>query len=356
MFETNSLPKYYQLKEYLKEMILTGKIASGEQLPSENSLVQQFNMSRHTIRQAMKELELEGWIYRKQGKGTFCAFREKRWTIAVITTYVSDYIFPSIIREIENVLSAKGCTLILANTDNNKKKEAQCLKKLLEIDIDGFIIEPTKSALENVNSNYFSELEKKRVPYLMLHAVYPELDPAYIMMDDEMGGYLATKYLLQLGHRMIAGIFKSDDIQGVKRQKGFMTALNEYGIKLEPGLLGNYETEQMYSYPYQFTCRILEGSPRPTAIVCYNDQIAMQVLHAIRDRGLKVPEDISIVGYDDSSLAVASEVKLTSIKHPKGEMEYQAARFIIDMIEKRVEKPKLIYTPELVVRSSCRSI
>lgn len=358
MFEQNdSMPKYHQLKEYLKELMLNGKITFGEQLPSENALASQFNLSRHTVRQALGDLENEGWIYREQGRGTFCAFRErKKGSIAVLTTYISDYIFPNIIKGIEEVLSAAGYTLILMNTNNNKEKEAQCIKSLIEKDISGLIVEPTKSARENVNSDYFVELEKRQVPYLMLHALYPELDPAYIIMDDEKGGYLATKYLLQIGHRRIAGIFKSEDLQGVKRQAGFMAAMDEYGLKSESLLLGNYETEQLFSYPYQFTCSVLNKTPRPTAIVCYNDQIAMQVLQAIRDKGLKVPEDISVVGYDDSNLATASEVKLTSIKHPKAEMGRQAARFIIDMVERRVEKPKLVYTPELVVRSSCRSI
>ncbi|MGI6285138.1 GntR family transcriptional regulator [Neomoorella humiferrea] len=354
----NPLPKYYQLKEYLKGMIQRGEIAPGEQLPSENALVQQFGLSRHTVRQAIGELENEGWVYREQGRGTFCAYRGKAngRTIAVLTTYISDYIFTAIIRGIEEILSAAGYTLVLANTSNDKNKEAQCLENLINQDITGLIVEPTKSAKENINRAYFTELEKKRIPYLMLHAVYPELEPAYIIMDDEKGGYLATKYLLQLGHREIAGIFKADDLQGVKRQAGFMAALAEYGVTLKQGYLGNYETEQLLSYPYQFTRSLLQKSNRPTAIVCYNDQIALQVLEAIRHEGLKVPEDISLVGYDDSSLAVASEVKLTTVKHPKAEMGRQAARLLIDMLEGRMEKPRLVYDPELVVRSSCRSL
>ncbi|AOQ23633.1 Arabinose metabolism transcriptional repressor [Moorella thermoacetica] len=354
----NPLPKYYQLKEYLKEMIRRGDIAPGEQLPSENALVQQFSLSRHTVRQAIGELENEGWVYREQGRGTFCAYRGKASgrTIAVLTTYISDYIFPAIIRGIEEILSAAGYTLVLANTSNDKNKEAQCLENLINQDIAGLIVEPTKSARENINLAYFAELEKKHIPYLMLHAVYPELDAAYIIMDDQKGGYLATKYLLQLGHREVAGIFKADDLQGVKRQAGFMAALAEYGVTIKQGFLGNYETEQLYSFPYQFTRNLLQKTNRPSAIVCYNDQIALQVLEAIRHEGLKVPEDISLVGYDDSSLAVASEVKLTTIKHPKAEMGRQAARLLIDMLEGRMEKPRLVYEPELVVRSSCRSL
>lgn len=353
------LPKYYMLKEYLKDKIIKGHIVPGEQLPSENALAGQFKLSRHTVRQALGELENERWIYREQGRGTFCAPQREKGegrTLAVQTTYISDYIFPAIIRGIEEVVSLSGYTLVLANTNNDKKKEAQCLENLIGQDIKGMIVEPTKSAGENINLEYFKELEKREIPYLMLHAVYGELDPAYIIMDDEKGGYLATKYLLQLGHRRVAGLFKSDDRQGVYRQAGFMNALKEYGLELPPHFLGNYDTERLFSYPYQFTADLLRHNPRPTAIVCYNDQIAMQVLEAVRDAGLKVPGDISVIGYDDSNLAVASEVKLTTIKHPKAEMGRQAARFIIDMVEGRIRKPRLVYQPELIVRSSCRNI
>jgi GntR family transcriptional regulator, arabinose operon transcriptional repressor len=353
------LPKYYILKERLKDKIIKGHIMPGGQLDSENELARQFNLSRHTVRQALGELENEGWIFREQGRGTFCTpQREKASgkTLAVQTTYISDYIFPTIIRGIEDVISATGNTLVLVNTNNDKHKEAQCMENLISHDIKGMIIEPTKSAQENINLDYFKELEKREIPYLMLHATYSELDPAYIIMDDVKGGYTVTKYLLQLGHRRIAGIFKADDKQGINRQAGFLNALKDYGIEVSREYLGNYDTEGMWSFPFQFTLDLLKKDHRPSAIVCYNDQVAIQVLEAIRDEGLKVPDDISVTGYDDSYLAVASEVKLTTVKHPKTEMGRQAARFLVDMVEGRIEKPRLIYKPELIVRSSCRSL
>jgi len=352
------LPKYYQLKEYLKDAIRRGKISPGAQLPSENTLVQQFAVSRHTVRQAIGELENEGLVYREQGRGTFCAFPEKAKAgkIAVVTTYISDYIFPAMIGGIEEVTSGAGYSLILANTNNDKVKEAQCLEVLLNDDIVGFLIEPTKSVKENVNSHYYRELEKRGIPYLMLNAVYPELDPAYVIMDDEAGGYVITNYVLQLGHRLVAGIFKADDRQGVNRQAGFERALAGAGLTPSGDLVGNYETEERDFYPYQFARRVLQQAARPSCIVCYNDQIALQVLQGIRDEGLRVPEDISLVGYDDSSLAVASEVKLTTIRHPKAEMGRQAARLLLGMLAERMDKPRFVYPPELVVRSSCRQV
>jgi len=356
--QSNALPKYSRLKEYLKNIIHQGNIKYGEQIYSENQLAERFNISRHTVRQALNDLENEGYVRREQGRGTFCIYQEKlsNKKVAVLTTYISNYIFPRVIKGIEEVLSASGYTLILANTNNNKIKEALCLDNLIKQDIAGLIVEPTKSAMDNINLQYFKELQKKNIPYIFLNAYYSELDPSYIIMDDQKGEYLATKYLLQLGHRKIAGIFKSDDLQGLNRQNGFIEGLNEYGINLNPLWIGNYETEQTTSYPYQFIRSILHKDPRPTAIVCYNDQIALKVIQAVKDEGLRVPEDISIVGYDDSDQALISDIKLTTIKHPKSEMGRQAARLIIDMLEKRVEQPRQIYQPELIIRFSCQNL
>jgi len=356
--QNNTAPKYSRLKEYLKEQMKRGAITPGDQLPSEHMLAEEFKISRHTVRQALSDLENEGLVFREQGRGTFRSYptKAKGKTVAVVTTYISEYIFPEVIRGIEEVLSAAGCTLILANTGNDQTKEAACLENFLQQKISGLIIEPTQSAWEKINLKYYSDLGKRGIPYLMLHAYYPDLDPAYIVMDDEKGGYLATQYLIQLGHRKIAGIFKSDDLQGVNRQMGYVKAFNDYGLETVPELIGYYETPELYSYPYQFTRTLLAGVNResqPTAMVCYNDQVALMVLEALRDEGIRVPEDFSVMSFDDSSLAVASEVKLSTIKHPKASMGRQAARFILDMMENKVTKPSLIYQPELILRSSC---
>jgi GntR family transcriptional regulator of arabinose operon len=353
-----SVPKYQQLIDYLVGMIRDGRILPGQQLPTEMELAHRFDISRHTVRNALNKLEHNGLIVRRQGMGTFCRERvsAERRIVAVLTTYISDYIFPSIIRGVEKVLSSEGYLLLLANTWNDREQETKCLEKLVNEDLSGLIIEPTSSALQSVDYSFFRELEKKGVPLLFLHATYPELDSPGIIMDDEQGGYTATQYLLQLGHHRIAGIFKSDDLQGIRRQAGFERAMQEHQCEVDPSLIGNYETKQLISFPYQFTLDLIKKNDPPTAIVAYNDQIALKAIEAIRDEGLGVPEDISIVGYDDSNLATASEVKLTTIRHPKEEMGRHAARTMIGMIEAKVENPSFVYAPELVVRTSCISI
>src|SRR5690606_21780123 len=148
------------------------------------------------------------------GAGTFCSFPspiEKENTlyhnspyqngknIAIITTYISDYIFPTIIRGIESYLTSIGYSLTISCTDNEIEKEKLCLEAMLSRSIDGFIIEPTRSTGYNPNLHYYLELERKKIPYLMINQYYSQLNPSYMMVDDEKGGYLATDHLLSLG-------------------------------------------------------------------------------------------------------------------------------------------------------------
>ncbi len=353
-------PKYEMVKQHVINLLHQDVIRFGEKLPSEYTLMDQFNVSRNTIRQAFAELTSMGYIYKEQGKGTFSKYvpklsNEKR-IVAVISTYISDYIFPEIIFGIEEVLSADGCAMLLANTTNNKEKETQILKNFLHHDIAGLIIEPTRSALPNINSPLFEELKEKGIKLVYINAEYPDSPGAAVLVDDERGGYLATEYLLQLGHKRIAGIFKKDDIQGLKRRTGFLAALKEKGVESDLSRILEYETTTEYIQPYMLVKNLMRQSERPTAIVCYNDNIATMVIQAIRDSGLSVPGDVSVIGFDDSKKAVESDIKLTSIVHPKTEMGRRAASFMLEMLDGDSEIQQMTYRPELVVRDSCRPL
>ena len=177
----NKKVKYIEISDYFKEKIDNGEMKPGEKLPTEYEMVDMFSVSRHTVRQAILELEKDKYIYREKGVGAFCADKEKdafknQNMIMVITTYISDYIFPYIIRGIEEILSKKGYGVILFSTKNEKEKEAEQLKKLLNYNIVGAIIEPTTSAIENVNNEYYIELNKKKIPYIMINSAYENLD------------------------------------------------------------------------------------------------------------------------------------------------------------------------------------
>jgi GntR family transcriptional regulator of arabinose operon len=237
-----------------------------------------------------------------------------------------------------------------------KEREAQYLTSILEHNVVGIIIEPTKSARQNINIKLLEDIRDRGIKTVFINAPYDDFDSSYVLLDDLRGGFIATEYLIQLGHKKIAGVFKTDDKQGVDRKNGYIAAMEKYGVAVNPEYIGEYETANMYDFPYMFAQSLIRKEDRPTAFFCYNDQCALMVVQAINDRGYKVPEDISIVGYDDSITTVQSDIKLTTILHPKKEMGKQAAKYIIDMLDGRMEKPQMIYRPELIVRNSCKNV
>ncbi|MCR2822904.1 GntR family transcriptional regulator [Lederbergia panacisoli] len=363
--------KYMMVIDTIKEWIANGEVKPGEKIYSENELAKMFNVSRHTIRQAVGELVHEGLLYREQGAGTFCTSQAETTNISgqpapisgknigIITTYISDYIFPAIIRGMESYLTSKGYSLIISSTDNDIDKEKQCLEAMLSRNIDGLIIEPSKSSGFNPNIHYYLELEQKNIPYLMINQYYSQLNPPYMILDDEKGGFIATDHLIEAGHEKIIGIFKTDDMQGVYRMKGFIRAFREHKIPFLNDTIISYTTEDLASGFENKVKEVLADPKRvPTGIVCYNDEIALKVINILREEGLSVPDDISIVGYDNSSLAEASEIKLTSVNHPKSRMGLDAAKWIIDAVENngKSDKNHITYEPELIIRSSTKVV
>jgi len=359
MTENTNIPKYELVKNYIKHLLVDGILSYGSKLPSEHELMEKFDVSRHTVRQAFGELTSEGLIFKEQGKGTFSKYNanaKQKQIIAVLTTYISCFVFPAIMNGIEQVLSEEGYMILLSSTNNIKEREAQYLANILEHNVVGVIIEPTQSACGNPNKKLLEDINAKGIKSVFINAYYDNFDSSYVLMDDLRGGFIATEYLIQLGHTKIAGVFKTDDKQGVDRKNGYIQALKKYGVTINSDFIGEYDTTNLYDYPYMFAQSLMRSGESPTAFFCYNDQCAMMVVQAINDRGLKVPDDISIVGYDDSLAVVQSDIKLTTILHPKKEMGKQAARYMVGMLEGHMEKPQMIYRPELIVRNSCRNI
>src|SRR5699024_1362044 len=248
------------VKKAIKSKIIDGTYSPNQKISSESELMKEFGVSRHTVRLAIGDLVIAGWLYREQGSGTFCADRSTmnanksqshQKNIAIITTYISDYIFPSIIRGAESWLSEKGYQISIFSTNNNLDKERQILENILTQRFDGIIVEPTKSAYSNPNIHYYLQLENLSIPYIMINASYDELAPVNIVMDDEMGGYLQTEHLIKLGHQNIVGCFKTDDAQGVKRMKGFLKAHRQNNVQVRPNNIVTYKTEEKSTKPVQ---------------------------------------------------------------------------------------------------------
>lgn len=353
--------KYSGLMEDLKKQILTGAIQPGEKLPSENELAAAYQVSRQTVRKALAILENDGYIYAEHGRGTFCSEQVRHvrpsMNIAVVTTYLSDYIFPRVIQGIDEVLTNHGYSIILKNTRNSRTREARILEELLQKDIDGMIIEPSKSQIYCRRMELYRKLDEYNIPYVFIQGCFSQLkEKPQVLMDDDKGGYMITKHLLELGHRKIIGVFKADDSQGQDRHKGYVRALQEAGILYDPEKVIWFYTEDRAIHPYECIRRMAAEHQKMDAIVCYNDQIALEVMRALNEEGLRVPEDVSVTGYDNSYMANASGIKLTTIKHPQEKLGAMAAELLLDLIQNKENSEKerrILVEPEIVYGASC---
>ena len=173
--ESTDVAKYQKVIEWITENIDSGVLRPGERIPSENELCDRFDLSRQTIRHAIAQRAEDGLLESRRGSGTYVADiraqEGERSVVAVVTTYVDDYIFPSTIRGIESALSDKGYSMQLSFTNNMVGKERQILKDLLSRnDVAGVIMEPVKSALPNPNTHLYLKLQDRKVKVLFINS------------------------------------------------------------------------------------------------------------------------------------------------------------------------------------------
>lgn len=353
-------PKYFILMEQLKKDILSGNVKPGEKLPSEEDLSNIYSMSRHTVRRALGILAQEGYVEIFQGKGTFCS--EKRHltgqsgNIAVVTNHILDPAFPRLIQGMDKVFAENGYSILLKNTGNSRQAEAKYLEELMKKGIGGLIIEPGKSQLAFCHRNLYLNLEKLGIPCVFIRRVYEEMkDKPHILTDDVRGGYLITKYLTDLGHRKIVAFFKADDARGVERHKGYVRALSEAGLSYHTDEVVWFHTGEQGEKCVRAVRKMVENHSLPDGIVCYNDQMAVQVMEMLKEREIRIPEDISVTGYDDSPDALKG-CGITTIAYPQEKLGEMAAQLLLEQIqgvpEKESQVERVIF-PELIVRGSC---
>lgn len=353
-------PKFLQLKEDIKLKIIHKEWNAGEKIPSENTLAGQYHISRQTVRKAIGELTEEGFLYAEHGRGTFVSERtihtRTSKNIAVVTTYLSDYIFPRLIQGIEQVLTANGYSIMLKTTRNSRAAEARCMEELLSKDIDGLIIEPSKTQISCRHTSLYDQMDEYGIPYVFIQGYFEQMKKKpYVLMDDMKGGYLITKYLIELGHKNIHGIFKADDMQGQARHKGYVKALQEAGMLYDPDSVTWFYTEDKEVKPRETISNAICADIPMDAVVCYNDQIAVEVIRTLREFGKKVPRDVSVTGFDNSLLAKDNHIPITTISHPQDKLGRMAAELLLRLIRGEVlteEELHIRVEPEIVVRDS----
>lgn len=333
--------KYEQLAAILRSEIQQLRRQGETKLATEAELSYRYHMSRQTVRHALKLLETEELIQRRQGSGSFILEdrrAEDSRQIAVVTTFLDDYIFPSILHDAQAVFSQAGYSTLIYATENKVSREREILSSLLEQKISAILLEGSKTALPTPNLDLFQALRRKGIPILFLHGIYSNLQEFPCLLDDNYsGGYQLTQYLLTKGHTRIAGIFKSDDIQGAQRYHGMVSALRDSSIPLRDEGLFWYDTEDRAALVHNDRYGLLDNFIRhrlgnATAVVCYNDEIAHLLIKRLLESGRVVPDNVAVVSFDNSFFSRIGPVPITSLGHKANRTGRTAATMLLEIL------------------------
>ncbi len=357
--------KYEIVEDGVKEKILAGTYAIGDKLPTETELMNEYNVSRYTVRRAIGDLENEDFVYRIQGGGMYvndwqtaqANKNNSNRMIGVIATHIANYIFPSIISGADQIISDNGFSILLANTHNDPKLERRSLTTMLQSNVAGLIIEPTQSTIPTSNRDLYDKIAELGLPVVFINATYdlPGLSAPSVTTNDEGAMAKLTNYLIDQGHERILGVFQVDDVQGVNRMNGFIKAYQEHAaIALKSNII-MYQSMDPIKQILAKVEHAVKSNSRPTAIVCYNDQLAIRVIDMVKSLNLSIPDDISITGFDDYNVVRYIDPAITTMSHEKERMGHDAAQLLINLISKKPAK-SIVYDPEMIVRSSVKKI
>jgi LacI family transcriptional regulator len=268
-------------------------------------------------------------------------------TLGLVLPDSANPFFAEISRSIEDEAFKKGYSVFLCNTELDTERELFYVDVLSNKQVDGIIF---VAAGDQADSLDF--LVRRNMPVVMIDRDVPNVEVDAVLTDNKLGGYLATCHLLELGHRRIACIAGPSSITpSAERIIGYRKALEEAGISYDENLIirGDYHAQS----GMEITHSILKMDPRPTAIFCLNDLMALGALRAAAEAGCSVPQDLAVVGYDDLELAHFTNPPLTTIAQPKKEVGAQAISLLVDRISRKSRPPsRLVLPPELIVRRS----
>lgn len=348
--------KYLQIVDWTIGQITSGSFLPGSRFLSEHQLTTHFSCSRQTVRRALDVLERRGKVTRIQGSGTFIADitasqepQERSMTIALIFTYMDSYIFPSIVRGAGKVLGEAGYTMQLAWTDNTVAGESAALRMMMAKQLDGLIVEPTRSALPCANTDLYQMLTDKGVPIIFIDSYYPELSIPHVALDDIQAGWMATEHLIKRGHQRIACILPHTNRQGHLRYLGHVKALRTHALPIKEEDILWYSKENMDQL--LSAAHLCDTLSPYTALLCYNDTVALQVIETLKRCGKQIPDDISVIGIDDSE--VARYTALTTIAHPASKLGEAAATQLLSMIG-GADAKSILFAPHLVERQTVK--
>ena len=271
--------------------------------------------------------------------------------IGVIVPDIVTHFYASIISGIEEVAKEKGYYIVISSSGESVEKERESVENLLKTRVEGLIVCLSQ---QTSDFDHFNRLVEMEIPLVFFDRVAQNMAVPSVTVDGAEAARQITRHFFGNGRRRIAYISGPDYLNiSQQRKAGYLAGLNECGLKFDPGLLAtcNLNTNEAALA----TCELLNRNPVPDAIFGINDTVAFAAMKEIRKHGLKIPEDIALVGFTDEFHATVVEPALTSVTHPTLQMGREAARLFFNRIEQGAGYAEKVVLPTtLVIRDSSK--
>lgn len=376
-------PLYMKIQDHFKQLILKGELKENDKIPSEKELMEQFGVSRITVANALIQLAKDGWIYRIPGRGSFVSghidkrllsqaaarpeFGPGSWSssdserqvstkvIGLIMPVLVDYFALRLIHGINRVIGDSPYRLQIVQTFNSIEREKEAIADFIEKGAAGLIIFPSDA--ETYNEDILA-LKLNGYPFVLVDRYFQGVETNVVHSDGFLGGKLAVDYLWSLGHRDIAICSDSplSTITVEDRINGYLEELKNKKAMINPALILTDFTVDYDGVDTRHPLYRFVKNRMATAYITLNGRLGLHIHAICRQIGLRVPEDVSILTFDDPSPELEQFGFFSHISQSEHEMGEKAVRILLDLLESPLQPEpkfhKIVLQPVLVKRRS----
>lgn len=336
------IAKYIRLANILREQISSGIRNTEKKLPTEEVLAKRYGVSRQTVREALKLLKSEGLIETRQGSGTFITTgddMDSSKKIAILISSDSDYIYPELISDMKATFKRNGYVTKVFVTKDSISTEREHLRSIAVEKFAGLIAEPVLNAYPGANIDLYEKIRDRGTRILFLFGSYFNFpDFPKVKSDDVYGGYLAHRTLIKKNHKSVACLLNRDKMSGIERYQGILMAANDFEAQIRDDMCTWYSSEDIHKLRQDgessFIRDFLEKKiSKVTAVICMNDEVAYRLIKEAKHMGYDVPNDLSVISFDNSYLSSFDKVKITTVAHNAHEPARSAALGLIKILK-----------------------
>lgn len=299
-------------------------------------------VSLATRAKVLKAADEIGYVPSSLAKGLWSGETK---VIGVLITTIENPFYANVVSGIEKVVKDHGYNILLCSSYEEVQQEFAALTVLLEQRVDGLILAPVQSKPE-----VLERLQKNSVPFVLVGRNIPSIESSYVVSDDFKVGAMAAEHLLQQGHNRVLFINSSRNYSAELRLKGFLQTMRQHGVELGPEWVKTVPVHQDAKYSL---FEALDQGLKPSAVFCFCDCMALEILGGLKERSFKVPEDVAVMGVDNLNVTALTDPPLTTIDIQNYEMGIRSAEILLKKLqEPETQHMQIILPPKLVKRNS----